>query len=156
MNEKVFVPFVSVNEDEKNSMTTAVKGILLSKCVEIFASFDKEREKKHGDRPPVDATIYYKQKEDPQQPAKTVQMWHLEKGILTELKVPDCGYDHVREKTEAMYYRHASFDIIIDYENSSARLYMHMGPLFGRGFIVDIGRSGDTPYLGKYKILWIA
>lgn len=45
MNEKAFVPFVPVNEDEKNSMITAVKGILLSKCVEIFASFDKEREK---------------------------------------------------------------------------------------------------------------
>lgn len=83
-------------------------------------------------------------------------MWHLEKGILTELKDSDHKYARIHEKTEAMYYRRASFDIIIDHENSSARLNMNMGPLFGRGYTVDIGRAGDTPYLREYKILWFA
>lgn len=54
--------FVPKDENEKNLMIAAVKGMLLSKCAEIFSSFEEDREQgrfRKNEMPPKDAIVYY-------------------------------------------------------------------------------------------------
>lgn len=159
MKEERVNLFVPKDERERDFMVAAVKGMLLSKCAEIFSSFEEDREQgrfRKNEMPPKDAIVYYEEKTDPMLPCKKVQAWHLEKSNLTELDDPnyDQGLDPIKTKT--MYYPQASFHIRIEPENSKGYLSFTMGPLFGRGYMVDIKRTGETPYLGEVQMQWIS
>lgn len=151
--------FVPKNEKEREFMLEAVKGMLLSKCAEIFSSFEEDREKgryRRNEIPPKDAIVYYEVKTDPMEPCTNVQAWHLEKSNLTELDDPNYDQKLNPAKTKSMYYHQASFSIRIEPEESKGYLSFTMGPLFGRGYMVDIKRTGDTPYLGEVQMQWIS
>lgn len=151
--------FVPKNEKEREFMLEAVKGMLLSKCAEIFSSFEEDREQgrfRKNEIPPKDAIVYYEVKTDPMKPCTNVQAWHLEKSNLTELDDPNYDQKLNPAKTKSMYYHQASFSIRIEPEESRGYLSFTMGPLFGRGYMVDIKRTGDTPYLGEVQMQWIS
>lgn len=151
--------FIPKNEKEREFMIEAVKGMLLSKCAEIFSSFEEDREKgryRKNEIPPKDAIVYYEVKTDPMEPCTNVQAWHLENSNLTELDDPNYDQKLNPAKTKSMYYHQASFSIRIEPEESKGYLSFTMGPLFGRGYMVDIKRTGDTPYLGEVQMQWIS
>ena len=155
-NVNLFIPKI---EKEREFMTEAVKGMLLSKCAEIFSSFEEDREQgryRKNEIPPKDAIVYYEVKTDPMEPCTNVQAWHLEKSNLTELDDPNYDQKLNPAKTKSMYYHQASFSIRIEPEESKGYLSFTMGPLFGRGYMVDIKRTGDTPYLGEVQMQWIS
>ena len=84
--------FIPKDENEKNFMVAAVKGMLLSKCAEIFSSFEEDREQgrfRKNEKPPKDAIVYYQVKKDDMSPCTNLQAWHLEKSTLTELDDPN-------------------------------------------------------------------
>lgn len=159
MREERVNLFVPKDENEKNFMIAAVKGMLLSKCAEIFSSFEEDREQgrfRKNEMPPKDAIVYYQVKTDDMSPCTNLQAWHLEKSTLTELDDPNFDQKLDPVKTKSMYYPQASFRIRIEPENSKGYLSFTMGPLFGRGYMVDIKRTGDTPYLGEVQMQWIS
>lgn len=136
MKEERVNLFVPKDENEKNFMIAAVKGMLLSKCAEIFSSFEEDREQgrfRKNEMPPKDAIVYYQVKTGDMSPCTNLQAWHLEKSTLTELDDPNFDQKHDPVKTKSMYYPQASFRIRIEPENSKGYLSFTMGPLFGRG-----------------------
>lgn len=159
MNKERVNLFVPKDEQEREFMISAVKGMLLSKCAEIFSSFEDDREQgrfRKNEMPPKDAIVYYQVKTGAMKPCENVQAWHLEKSNLTELDDPNYDQKLNPAKTKSMYYHQASFHIRVEPEESRGYLSFTMGPLFGRGYMVDIKRTGDTPYLGEVQMQWIS
>lgn len=159
MNKERVNLFVPKDDQEKEFMIAAVKGMLLSKCAEIFSSFEDDREQgrfRKNEMPPKDAIVYYEVKKDLMKPCENVQAWHLEKSNLMELDDPNYDQKLDPAKTKSMYYHQASFYIRVEPEESRGYLSFTMGPLFGRGYMVDIKRTGDTPYLGEVQMQWIS
>lgn len=171
MSDNKISPYIPQNEAEEKLVYNTVKSILLSKCVEIFSSFENDREKgryRKDEIPPKDAIVYLEKYSDGKKdaaefektgiPPVTVHLcaWHLEKGKLTELDDPNTIADQDWTKTKDMYYKQATFHIKVDTENAKGYFSFTMGPLFGRGFVVDIRRTGDTPYIGEARMQWIS
>lgn len=163
--------YIPQDENETKRVYDIVKGILLSKCVEIFSSFEDDRTQgrfRKNEVPPKDAIVYLQEYENPKLTAeryektgvlpetKNICAWHLENGSLVLLDDPNTEADQKDKNIRAMYYKQATFRVKIDLDNAQGFLDFTMGPLFGRGFVVDIMGDADAVYIGPAKLRWIS
>lgn len=163
--------YIPQDENETKRVCGIVKGILLSKCVEIFSSFEDDSNQvrfRKNEVPPKDAIVYLQEYENPEIAAeryektgilpetKNINAWHLEKGTLELLDDPNIEADQKDKNIRAMYYKQATFRIKIDIDNAQGFLDFTMGPLFGRGFVVDIMGDTNAIYIGPAKLRWMS
>ena len=69
---------------------------------------------------------------------------------------PNTEADQKDKNIRAMYYKQATFRIKIDIDNAQGFLDFTMGPLFGRGFVVDIMGDTNAIYIGPAKLRWMS
>lgn len=163
--------YIPKNENEIKRVYEIVKGILLSKCVEIFSSFEEDRNQssfRKNEIPPKNAIVYLQEYENPEIAAeqyektgilpetKNLNAWLLEDGSLELLDDPNTEADQKDKNIRAMYYKQATFRIKIDIDNAQGFLDFTMGPLFGRGFVVDIMGDTNAIYIGPAKLRWMS
>ena len=163
--------YIPQDEKETKRVYEIVKGILLSKCVEIFSSFEDDRKQgrfRRNEVPPKNAIVYLQEYENPEIAAeryektgilpetKNLKAWHLENGSLELLDDPNTEAEQKDKNIRAMYYKQATFRIKIDTDNAQGFLDFTMGPLFGRGFVVDIMGDEDEIYIGPAKLRWMS
>lgn len=165
--------YIPETEAEKEKVCETVKSILLSKCVEIFSSFEEDRKKgriRKNEIPPKDAIVYLQRSIQKSQvnddaeldieavfpQTENICAWHLQDGILSLLDDPNTEPNQKEKNIHAMYYKQATFRIRVDADNGQAYLDFTMGPLFGRGFGVDIKGSADAIYISVPRIRWMS
>lgn len=163
--------YIPQDENEIKRVYEIIKGILLSKCVEIFSSFEDDRKQgrfRRNEVPPKTAIVYLQEYENPELAAeryektgvlpetKNICAWHLENGSLELLEDPNAEADQKDRNIRAMYYKQATFRVKIDLDNAQGFLDFTMGPLFGRGFVVDIMGDADAVYIGPAKLRWMS
>lgn len=171
MNEDRRFLYIPQNETDKEKVYEIVKGILLSKCVEIFSSLEEDHTQgrfRKKETPPNDAIVYLQEYENPEIAAeryketgippepKNICAWLLKNGGLSLLENPNIEPDRKDKNIKAMFYKQATFRVKIDLENAQGFLDFTLGPLVGRGFVVDIMGDENSVYIGPAKLRWIS
>lgn len=169
-NEIEVKPYIP-NDEEAERVTEFVRSFLLTRSVSMMDSMISEEaheierrtfRKKDGYVPKTALIELEEDKETPNldddltdyTPPKTIAMWLYEDGRLRELK--DLSTKPILEPRSGMYYHQASFTIRTDLKKGNVYYSYSLGPLFGRGFILDIARAGDAFYLCNERLMWIS
>lgn len=139
-----------------------VRQRLLDRCVDAFRDLHKSVKwpRRPSHCPPKTAIIEYavmrpsdfgSQKRLP----KRERVWLLRNGCLEELG--DLGIEAKLNKKSGMYFEQALMSIRVDIEQAQAYYSFLFGPLFGRGYMIDLVRRDDnTVAFGSERIWWIS
>ena len=168
--EHIADPYIP-GKDEYELITEIVKSFLLTRSVSMMDSMIAEEEqeikrrmfrKKDGYVPKTALIELEEDKEAPNLdddltdyiPPQTVALWLYEGGELKELT--DLNTNPKLKPQSGRYHYQASFSIRTDLKNGNVYYSYSLGPLFGRGFILDIARIGNSFYLCNERLQWIS
>lgn len=161
-NQRGFDLFIPQNEEERKMAADFVRQRLLDRCIDAFGDLHEsvKRPQRLPHCPPKTAIIEYvvmrpssfgSQKRLP----KRERIWLLRNGCLEELK--DLGVEAKLNKKSGMYFEQALMSIRVDIEQAQAYYSFIFGPLFGRGYVIDLIRRDDnTVAFGSERIWWIS
>lgn len=167
------MPEIYENDEKRIEM---ILPALISKCVDVFSSFELERKRifkqsennkrvsflKHFKEkkvirkniPPEDALIRFSQVKDVLVEPTIKNVWRLQNNKLTV--IDDLTIETRLEPESGRYYSQAEFNIAIDLFHNEAHFSYIMGPLFGRGYTINIEYVDGVPYLGEEKLIWMS
>lgn len=169
-NEHISEPYIP-HEAEYESVIEIVKSFFLTRCVSMMDCMLAEEKheierktfrKKDGHVPKTALMELEEDKETPNPdddltnyiPPRTVAMWLYKDGRLKE--IDDLNTKVKLRPTSGRYHHQASFTVRTDLKKGNVYYSYSLGPLFGRGFVLDIARTGDSFYLCNERLQWMS